>query len=60
MFELCLIASLSIIVLCLSYQLVKLQQKIIDLEFERFMKDINKELTSYTIEDHSIIERTLQ
>lgn len=60
MFEVCMMAVLSIIILVLSYQMVKLQQKVIDLEFERFMKDINKELTSYTIEDHSIIERTLQ
>lgn len=60
MFEVCMMAGLSIIILVLSYQMVKLQQKVIDLEFERFMKDINKELTSYTIEDHSIIERTLQ
>lgn len=60
MIEWILICSLSVCILLLVYANTQLTKKIRNYEFERFMQNINKELTSRTVEDHTIVERTLQ
>lgn len=60
MIEAILIAALSIGLIVSTLINLKSQKKINQYEFERFMQNLNRELTSRTVEDHTIVERTLQ
>jgi hypothetical protein len=60
MIEAILIGILSVSLMISILVNLKLKRKINEFEFDRFMNNLNKELTSRTIEDHTIIERTLQ
>lgn len=62
MIEVFLIVTLSVCVGSLLYQNLKLKNRILNLEFDKFMKNINKEMTCENKDDTEIkvIERTLQ
>lgn len=60
MFELILLTLSSICIIILVNQNLKLQRKIVDYEFDKFMGQIDRELTSSTREDYTIVERILQ
>jgi hypothetical protein len=60
MFEIILIAVLSLCVMLLVNHNLKLKGELNQYKFEKFMGEINNELTSSTKQDYTIIERILQ
>lgn len=60
MLEIILIAVLSLCVMLLANHNLKLKSELNQYKFEKFMGEINNELTSSTKEDYTIIERILQ
>lgn len=60
MFEVIVIAILSLCILFLLNYILKLQQEVNRYKFEKFMGEVDRELTSSTKEDYTIIERILQ
>ena len=60
MLEIILIAVLSLCVMLLANHNLKLKGELNQYKFEKFMGEINNELTSSTKEDYTIIERILQ
>ena len=60
MFEVIVIAGLSVCILFLLNYIFKLQQELNRYKFEKFMGEVDRELTSSTREDYTIVERILQ
>lgn len=60
MLEAVIILILSTCILFLVRRIFKLQQKINKYEFDIFMQNVEKELTSNTREDYTVVERILQ
>lgn len=60
MFEVSVIAGLSVCILFLLNYILKLQQELNRHKFEKFMGEVDRELTSSTREDYTIVERILQ
>lgn len=60
MFEVILIAGLSLCILFLLNYILKLQQEVNRFKFEKFMKEVDRELTSSIKQDYTIVERILQ
>jgi hypothetical protein len=60
MFEVILIVGLSLCVLFLSNWILKLQHEVNSYKFEKFMGEVDKELTSCSTQNYVITERILQ
>lgn len=60
MFEVIVIVGLSLCILFLLNYILKLQQEVNRYKFEKFMGEVDRELTSSTRQDYTIVERILQ
>jgi hypothetical protein len=60
MLEAILLLASSACIIFLVNSNLKLQKKISKYEFDIFMQNVDKELTSYTREDYTVVERILQ
>lgn len=60
MFEVIVITGLSLCILIMLNFILKLQQELNRHKFEKFMGEIDRELTSTTRQDYTIVERILQ
>lgn len=60
MFEVIIIVGLSLCILFLLNYILKLRQEVNRYKFEKFMGEVERELTFSTREDYTIVERILQ